>query len=158
MSCHPLLACRVLLEKSADNLMGISLYVKCSFFLVAFNILYLIFVSLTIMFLSVVFLGLIPCRILYACWIGWWLPFPCWGNFQVLTLQISSQASSLSLHLLGALSCECWCVWHCLRGVLNCPGFLSFFFFILFHNSDFQRSVWSLMCSSASFILLLIPF
>ena len=38
MSCHSLLAYRVFAEKSADNLMGIPLFVICCFFLVAFNI------------------------------------------------------------------------------------------------------------------------
>ena len=37
MSCHSLLACRVSVEKSADSLMGIPLYVTCHFSLVAFN-------------------------------------------------------------------------------------------------------------------------
>ena len=40
-SCHSLLASRVSVEKSADSLMGVPLYVICCFPLVAFNILYL---------------------------------------------------------------------------------------------------------------------
>ena len=36
MSCHSLLACRVSAERSAVNLMGITLYVICCFTLVAF--------------------------------------------------------------------------------------------------------------------------
>ena len=39
ISYHSLLACRVSVEKSVDNLMRIPLYVICSFPLVAFNIL-----------------------------------------------------------------------------------------------------------------------
>ena len=35
MSCHFLLACRVLVEKSSGNLMGVPLYVICNFSLVA---------------------------------------------------------------------------------------------------------------------------
>ena len=38
-SCHSLLACRVSVEKSADSLMGVPLYVMCHFSLVSFNIL-----------------------------------------------------------------------------------------------------------------------
>ena len=37
MSCHSLLACRVSVEKSADSLMGVLLYVICHFSLVAFK-------------------------------------------------------------------------------------------------------------------------
>ena len=54
ISCHSLLACRVSIKKSADNLMGVPLYVICHFSLVAFNILslFLIFVSLITMYSS----------------------------------------------------------------------------------------------------------
>ena len=38
ISCHSLLTCRVSVEKSADNLMGVPLHVICHFSLVAFNI------------------------------------------------------------------------------------------------------------------------
>ena len=48
ISCHSLLACRVSVEKSADNLIGVPLYVICFFSLAAFKIfsLSLILVSL----------------------------------------------------------------------------------------------------------------
>ena len=54
ISCHSILAGRVSVEKSADNLMGVPLYVICHFSLVAFNILslFLIFVSLITMYSS----------------------------------------------------------------------------------------------------------
>ena len=39
ISCHSLLACRVSIEKSVDNLMGFPLYVTFCFFLAAFRIL-----------------------------------------------------------------------------------------------------------------------
>ena len=42
-SCHSLLSYRVSVEKSADSLMGVPLYVICHFSLVAFNILSLSF-------------------------------------------------------------------------------------------------------------------
>ena len=58
ISCHSLLACGVSVEKSADSLMQVPLYVTCHFSLVAFNIssLSLIFVSLITMYLGVFFL------------------------------------------------------------------------------------------------------
>ena len=43
ISSHSLLACRVSVEKSAENLMGVPLYVICHFSFVAFNILSLSF-------------------------------------------------------------------------------------------------------------------
>ena len=61
MSCHFLLACGVLVEKTADSLIGISLNVICYFSFVAFNILSLslIFVSLITMCLDMFLLGFI---------------------------------------------------------------------------------------------------
>ena len=61
ISCHFFLACGVSLEKSADSLMGVPLYVICCFSLVAFNILSLslTFASLITMCLSVFLLGFI---------------------------------------------------------------------------------------------------
>ena len=55
------MACRVSAENSADNLMGIHLYIICCFSLVAFNIfsLSLIFVSLIDMCLGEFLLGFI---------------------------------------------------------------------------------------------------
>ena len=49
--CHSLLACRVSVEKSADNFMRVLLYVICCFSIAAFHILYLslVFVSLSTM-------------------------------------------------------------------------------------------------------------
>ena len=61
------LACRVSVEKSADNLIGIPLYVICHFSLVAFNILslLLIFVSWVTMCLCVFLLEFIVPRTLF---------------------------------------------------------------------------------------------
>ena len=55
ISCHSLLVCRGSVEKVADNLLGVPLCVICHFTLVAFNILSLslIFVSLITMCLGV---------------------------------------------------------------------------------------------------------
>ena len=70
ISCSSLLACRVSVEKSADSLMGVPLYVICHFSLVAFNILSLslIFVSLITMCLGVFLLGFILLETLCASW------------------------------------------------------------------------------------------
>ena len=58
---HSLLVCRASVEKSADSLMGVPLYVICHFSLVAFSILSLslIFVSVITMYLGVFLLGFI---------------------------------------------------------------------------------------------------
>uniref|UniRef100_A0A8D1SYD4 Uncharacterized protein n=1 Tax=Sus scrofa TaxID=9823 RepID=A0A8D1SYD4_PIG len=61
ISCHSLLACRVSVEKSADNLIGVPLYVTCFFSLAAFKVfsLSLILVSLISMCLGVFLFGFI---------------------------------------------------------------------------------------------------
>ena len=61
MSCLSLVACRVSVEKSADSIMGVPLYVTCCFSLAALNILSLslIFAILITVCLAVIFFGLI---------------------------------------------------------------------------------------------------
>ena len=61
MSCHFLLACRISVERSAVNLLGIPLHAICCFSLAAFNIfsLYVIFHSLINMCLGMFLLGFI---------------------------------------------------------------------------------------------------
>ena len=56
ISYHSLLACRVSVEKSAYNLMGVPLYVICHFSLVAFNIL-----SLSLTFVSLITMCVSQC-------------------------------------------------------------------------------------------------
>ena len=82
ISCHSLLACRVSAEKSADNLMGIPLYVVCCFSLVAFNIFsfYLIFVSLINMCFGLLF-GCILDGTLCTSWSWVTVSFPTLGKF-----------------------------------------------------------------------------
>ena len=104
ISCHSLLACRVSVEKSADSLVGVPLYVSCHFSLVAFNILCvsLIFVSLITMCLSVFFLGFILLGTLCASWTWLTISFPMFKKFLAI---ISSNifSSPISLVLLGPL-------------------------------------------------------
>ena len=86
MSCHSLLACRVSVEKSADNLMGVPRYVICHISLVAFNILSLslIFVSLITMCLDVFLLGFILPGTLCASWTSLTISFPLLGKFSAI--------------------------------------------------------------------------
>ena len=144
MSCHSLLACRVFGEKSADNLMGIPLYVICFFSLVAFNIfsLSLTFVNLITMCLGVFLLGFI-------------LP----GTLHFLNL-----GDSFLSHVREVFSY--YLFKYFLRSFLSFPGtpliwmlvclmlsqrslrlssfLFIFFFFILFHGSGFHHSVFQL--------------
>ena len=72
------MACRVSVEKSANSLMGVPLYVICHFSLIDFNIL-----SLPLIFISLITVSwCVPPRV-YAAWISLFLgrgllfPFPC---------------------------------------------------------------------------------
>ena len=93
ISCCSLLACRVSVEKSADNLMGVPLYVICHFPLVAFDILSLplIFVSSSIMHLVVFLLGFILPGTLCASWTWLTISFPrLWKFSNIISLSIFS--------------------------------------------------------------------
>jgi len=83
MSCHSLLACRVSVEKLADNLIGFPLYVICFFPLVSFNnvSLSLIFVSLIFVCLGVFLLGFILPGTHCASWTSLTIFFPMLGKF-----------------------------------------------------------------------------
>ena len=99
ISCHSLLACRVSVEKSADNLMGVPLDVVCHFSLVDFNIssLSLIFTSLITMCLSGFLLGFILLGTLCASWTWLTIFFPMLGKFSAsITSNIFSDPFSLS--------------------------------------------------------------
>ena len=87
ISCYSFLACRVSAEKSANTLMGVPLYAICYFSLVAFNILSLslIFVSLITTWLSV-FLGFILPGTLCASWTWLTISFPMLGKFSAIIL------------------------------------------------------------------------
>ena len=99
MSCHFLLACRVSVEKSSGNLMGVPLYVICNFSLVAFNILSLslIFDNLITMYLGVFLLGFILPETLCATSTWLTISFPKLGKFFAsISSNIFSDPYSLS--------------------------------------------------------------
>ena len=73
ISCHSLLVCRVSIEKSADSLMGVPLYIFCHFFLVAFNIL-----SLSLIFVTFITVRLSRC---VPPWV-----YPAWDSLCFLDL------------------------------------------------------------------------
>jgi len=106
ISCHSLLACRISVERSADSLMRIPLFVICCFSLVVFSILSLslIVVSLITMCLGVLLVGFILTGTLYISWTLLIISFPMLGKFStIISLQIFSRVLSLSLLLLGHL-------------------------------------------------------
>ena len=82
-----LLAHRVSIEKSVDNLMGVPLYVICHFPLVAFDILSLplIFVSVITMCLCVFLLEFILPGTIWASWTWLVISFPMLGKFSAMT-------------------------------------------------------------------------
>ena len=99
MSCNSLLACNVSVEKTAYNLMGVLLYIICHFSLVAFNILSLclIFVSLITTCLGVFLLEFILPGTLCASWTWFTISFSMLGKFSALiSLNIFSGPFSLS--------------------------------------------------------------
>ena len=85
ISCHPLLTCRVSIEKSADNsLMGVLLYLICHFSLVAFNIL-----SLSLIFVSLITVRHVPPWVHPSLdsvlpGLGWLFPFPMFEKFSTI--------------------------------------------------------------------------
>ena len=96
---HSLPSCRVSVEKSADSLMGVPLYVICHFSPVAFNTLSLslIFVSLIAMCLSVFLLVFILPGTLCASWTWLTISFPTLGKFSAsMSSTIFSGPFSLS--------------------------------------------------------------
>ena len=95
--CHSLLACRVSIEKLADNLMGFPLFVICLCSLVVFNSLSssLIFVSL-ITCLGVFLMGFILPGTLCSSWTWLTISFPMFGKFSAI---ISSNDFSAPLFL-----------------------------------------------------------
>ena len=85
ISCHSLLASRVSAEKSADNLMGIPMYVICCFFLVAFNI--FSFLILSIWLISVLACSPLACSPLGL--LGFILPYRAKRSLPVVLFNFS---------------------------------------------------------------------
>ena len=76
-------SCRVSAEKSAENLMGVLLFITCCFFLAAY-ILSLSFAILMAMCLDVIFFGLILFGTLFVSWTWMSVSFPRLGKFSAI--------------------------------------------------------------------------
>ena len=77
-------SCRVSVEKSAYNLMGVLVYVIYYFFLVAFNKLSLFFVSLITVCFDVFHLGFILLGTLCVSWTQLTVSFPILRKFSAI--------------------------------------------------------------------------
>ena len=152
-----LLACRVSVEKSADSLIGVPLYI-CLFSLVSFNILSLIFVSLATMCLIVFLLGFILTETHCACWT--WLPI----SFLVVGKFSATISSNIISGLLFLSSPSGILIMQMLVHLTLSQKSFRLTLFIFIHFSIFCSaavtstilSTKSCVCSSASVILLLI--
>ena len=159
ISCHSLLPCRVSAEKnSALVLWGCSYMLFVAFFLwcLMFSFMYLIFISLISICLTVFLLGFILYVILCASstWVS--VSFPRLWKF-LTNLFRYFLWPFLSLLLLEPLWCECFMfnvVPEDFQTLLS--SFYSFFFFSVLVISATQSST-SLIHYSASIILILIP-
>ena len=141
ISRHSLLACRVSVEKSADSLIGVPLYV------VIFFLLFKYFIFLNFCQFDYHVSQCVPPWI-YPSWDSWCFldladdlfPFPCLRSFQLLSLQIFSQVHSLF---------SFWDRYNVNVGTFNVVPevsqavFISFhsFFYILFCSSDLHHFV-----------------
>ena len=161
MSCHSLLAYRFSAETLAVNLMGIPLCVICCFSLAAFNMfsLYLIFDSLINMCLGVFLLGFILYGTLCASWTWLTILFPILGKFSTI---ISSNIFSVLFFFsfssgtpIIRMLVHLMLSQRSLR--LSSVLFILFCFFCSAVVISSILSSWSLIRSSASVILLLIP-
>ena len=157
MSCHSLLPCSFFVENSADNFMGVLLYVICHF---VFNILslFLIFLNLITMCFDVFLLGFFLAGNICASWTWLSIFFPILGTHSAVTSSnIFSHPYSLSspswTHIM-------WMLVHLMfsQGYLR----LSVFLFIHFSIFCFMALISTILLSgslihfSAPFIPLLI--
>ena len=128
------LAYRVSVEKSADSLMGVPLYVICCFSLVAYNIfsLSLIFVSLITMCLGMRhLLEFIFPGTLCASWTWLTISFPMFRKFLAIIssniflspFSLPSPSGTLVMQML-----VCLIVLRLSRGLVVCLHLFSFFF------------------------------
>ena len=126
--------------------MGIPLYVICCFSLVAFNIfyLYLIFICLINMCLSMFLLGFILYGTLCTSWTWVTISFPMLGKFSTPNLFKYFPRPFLFFFF--------WDPYYSNVGAFNVVPKVSetvlisfhYFFFILFHGSNFHHSIFQL--------------
>ena len=161
ISCYSLLACRVSAERSAVKCMGFPLYVTYCFFLAAFNILSLclVFISLINMSLGVFLLGFILYGTLCASWTWLTVSFSMLGKFSsIMSSKIfsypfffsSTSGTSIILMLVHLILFQ-----RSLR--LSSVLFIPFTLFCSSEVISTISSSSSLICSSTSDILVLIP-
>ena len=131
MPCHSLLAWRVSIERLAVTLMGIPLYVICSFSIAVFNIcsLRLIFISLFNTCLVVFHLGFILFGTLWFSWTWVIISFPILGKFPTIIFSSifswSSSSGTPVTQMLGHLTL--------FQQYLMLPSFLFILFPSLLH-------------------------
>ena len=144
ISCHSLLACRVSAERSAVKRMGFPLYVTCCFSLAVFNILSLclVFVIFISKCLGVFLLGLSCMGFFVPLGLERLFPFPCWGNFQLQSLQKFFHTLSFSLLMGLPIIRMLVCLILSQRSLRLSCSFHSFYFSLLFrsyfHHFTFQ--------------------
>ena len=161
ISCHSLLACRVSVEKYADSLIGVPLYVICFFSIAAFKIFYLslVLVSLINMCLRVFLLGFILYGTHCASWIWVSVSFPILGNFSaIISWNIFSVPFSLS-SASGTPIMQMLVHVMLFQSSHGLPPFLFNLFFLFCSSSVISTSLSSisLIHFSAFCILLLFP-
>ena len=155
----PLLwACRISAEKSVDNVMRILWYFICCFSVVALNMFGLFvfnFFHLITLFLSIFPLGFILYWTLFFLDLDDSFLSRVRDVFSYYLFKYFLRLLSLSLLLLWPLKSKYGCI--CPRGLKMSS--LNYFFFIIFSVTVTSTilSFSSLIHSSASFILLLIP-
>ena len=141
--------------------MGVHFHVICHFCLIAFNILFLslVFVSLFTLCLSVFLLGFIPPETLCASQIWWTISFSMLEEFSAII------SSNIFFRFVLSLF-SFWDLYNANVGVFNVVSEVSYAVFISFHSFSIFCSMAvistilssrSFICSSTSVILLLIP-
>lgn len=143
MSCHPLLACKVSAENSADSLMRFPFYVISCFSLAMFKGLSLTLTILIIMYLDMYLFVFILFGIRQVSWTCMFISFPRLGKFSAI---ISSEKSSAPLFLFRTHIK--WMLFHLMLSqwpLKLCSFFLILFFFSLLSLHEFYCFVisWS---------------
>ena len=152
ISCHSPLACRVSAEKSAVKYMGFPLCITCCFSLAAFNIisLFLVFVSLISMCLGVFLFGFILYGTLCLLDLIDYFLFHV-GEIFSYPFFFSSSSVTPIIQILVCLIL--------FRSSLRLSSVLCILFTVLYSSEVISTilSSSSLICSSATDILLVIP-